>query len=113
MQQIRDTKPHNFIQKSDQDMYAQNNTGYNTYQYQQQQGGTNRQYVNYGVDSNSRPPVVSQGGGCCCSVMWIFWFVIKIWNKLFIVIPWWEYQIWMQNNAKYFNKSMSTVLNKN
>lgn len=68
-QQIRDTKPHNFIQKSDQDMYAQNNTGYNTYHNNQQQQGINRPYVNYGVDSNNRPPVVSQGGGCCCSVM--------------------------------------------
>lgn len=68
MQQIRDTKPHNFIQKTDQDMYGQNNSGYNTYYNQQQQQGTHRPYVNYGVDANSRPPVVSQGG-CCCSVM--------------------------------------------
>ena len=65
MQNIRDTTPHNFIQKSDQNMYGQAN--YNNYN-QNQQSGYQRPYQNYGVSSNERPPVVSQGY-CCCSIM--------------------------------------------
>lgn len=76
MQQMRDTKPHNFIQKMDQDTYGQNNQ-YGGAQYGGQYGGQqqyqagptyHKPFVTYGVDSNQRPPVVSQGG-CCCSVM--------------------------------------------
>jgi len=70
MRQMQDTKPHNFIQKTDQDMYGQNN------QYGQQYGGQqqiqnpayHKPFVSYGVNSNQRPAVVSQGG-CCCSLM--------------------------------------------
>lgn len=75
MRQMQDTKPHNFIQKTDQDMYGQNNQYGQQYggQYyggqQQTQGPTyNKPFVAYGVNSNQRPVVVSQGG-CCCSVM--------------------------------------------
>ena len=67
MQQMRDTTPHNFIQKTDQDMYGQN-TGYNQYQ-NQPQNYNHRPFQSYGVSSNDRPAVVSQGG-CCCSIMW-------------------------------------------
>lgn len=57
--------------KTDQDMYGQNN------QYGQQYGGQqqiqnpayHKPFVSYGVNSNQRPVVVSQGG-CCCSLMW-------------------------------------------
>jgi hypothetical protein len=64
MQNIRDTTPHNFIQKSDQNMYGQ----YSGQNQTNQQSGYQRPFQNYGVSSNDRPPVVSQGG-CCCSIM--------------------------------------------
>lgn len=88
MQQMNDTKPHNFIEKKGQDMYGENNnkygggggTQYNGGGAQYNGGGYggqpqyqatptyNKPFVNYGVSSNQRPAVVSQGG-CCCSVM--------------------------------------------
>lgn len=69
MQQIRDTTPHNFIQKTDSDMYGQaNGYQYNQYQKQQPQFQNHKPFQNYGVSANDRPPVVSQGG-CCCSIM--------------------------------------------
>lgn len=55
-------------------MYGQNNQNGGQYygqpQYQQQNPSYHKPFVNYGVDSNQRPAVVSQGGGCCCSIMW-------------------------------------------
>ena len=66
MQNIRDTNPHNFIQKSDQNMYGQANVQYQNPQYQQ--SGYQQPFQNYGVSANQRPPVVSQGG-CCCNIM--------------------------------------------
>jgi hypothetical protein len=71
MQQMRDTTPHNFIQKTENDSYGQyQNTGYqhNGYQQQPQYNNNFKPYQNYGVSANERPPVVSQGG-CCCSIM--------------------------------------------
>lgn len=56
-------------------MYGQNNQyggGGGQYhgqaQYQQQGPTYHKPFVTYGVDSNQRPAVVSQGG-CCCSIM--------------------------------------------
>lgn len=71
MQQMRDTTPHNYINKMQTDMYGANNNGGYSQNYQQQQHQPNytKPYYNYGVDSNARPVVVSSGGGCCCSVM--------------------------------------------
>lgn len=75
IQEMRNTNPHNFIQKTDNDMYGQNNATYNggQYGYQQQQNLNqptyHKPFVNYGVSADQRPAVVSSGGGCCCSVM--------------------------------------------
>lgn len=69
VQQMRDTTPHNYIQKSDQNMYSQYE-GQQSYGQNQnnQQPQYYRPYQNYGVDSNQRPAIVSDGG-CCCSLM--------------------------------------------
>lgn len=54
MQQMRDTTPHNFIQKTENDSYGQyQNTGYyNGYQQQPQQINNFKPYQNYGVSAN-------------------------------------------------------------
>lgn len=73
-------------------MYGQNNQyggGGGQYhgqaQYQQQGPTYHKPFVTYGVDSNQRPAVVSQGG-CCCSIMWFenfFIFKLLNFNKIF------------------------------
>lgn len=82
MQQMRDNTPHNFIQKTDQNMYgnSQGQYGYNQSQ-NNQQPQYYRPYQNYGVNSNDRPPVVSDGG-CCCSIMWLLNIEILLFYRL-------------------------------
>lgn len=57
-------------------MYGNGNNGYSygggyNQPPQQQPAYYSKPYQNYGVNSNERPPVVSQGG-CCCSIMWLW-----------------------------------------
>ena len=75
---IRANQPYNFTQQSNNDMYGASNPGPRPNQNASYgQGQTNLSNTGqsfefsptkFNANSNSRPPVVSEGG-CCCSVM--------------------------------------------